>query len=89
MRYMFVTLEVSKASGWLNADAPCRVSCEAVYCWVRGNLTGVGNGGGGGAGGTAGAGAAAAPMTVTLTQREWEMAMETKRDSQLARAAMG
>ena len=26
MRYMFVTLDVSKASGWLNADAPCRES---------------------------------------------------------------
>ena len=24
MRYMFVTTEVSKLSGWLNADAPCR-----------------------------------------------------------------
>ena len=22
--FMFVTLEVSKLSGWLNADAPCR-----------------------------------------------------------------
>ena len=26
---MFVTLEVSKLSGWLNADAPCRVKREA------------------------------------------------------------
>ena len=26
MRYMLVTLEVSKASGWLNADALCRES---------------------------------------------------------------
>ena len=25
MPYMFVTLEVSKLSGWLNADASCRV----------------------------------------------------------------
>ena len=24
MAYMLVTLEVSKLSGWLNADAPCR-----------------------------------------------------------------
>ena len=27
---MFVTLEVSKLSGWLNADAPCRESNECV-----------------------------------------------------------
>ena len=26
IKRMFVTLEVSKLSGWLNADAPCRVS---------------------------------------------------------------
>ena len=26
MRYMLMTLEVSKLSGWLNADAPCRES---------------------------------------------------------------
>ena len=26
MAYMFVTLEVSKLSGWLNADASCRGS---------------------------------------------------------------
>ena len=26
MPYMAVTLEVSKLSGWLNADAPCRES---------------------------------------------------------------
>ena len=26
MRYMSVTLDVSKASGWLNADACCRES---------------------------------------------------------------
>ena len=26
MAYMFVTLEVSKLSGWLDADAPCRES---------------------------------------------------------------
>ena len=26
MPYMVVTLEVSKLSGWLNADAPCRES---------------------------------------------------------------
>ena len=26
---MFVTLDVSKLSGWLNADAPCRVKREA------------------------------------------------------------
>ena len=27
--YMLVTLDVSKVSGWLNADAPCRVQREA------------------------------------------------------------
>ena len=30
--FMFVTLDVSKLSGWLNADAPCRVerrACDA------------------------------------------------------------
>ena len=26
---MFVTLDVSRLSGWLNADAPCRVEKEA------------------------------------------------------------
>ena len=26
MAYMFVTLDVSKLSGWLNADASCRES---------------------------------------------------------------
>ena len=26
---MYVTLDVSKLSGWLNADAPCRVKKEA------------------------------------------------------------
>jgi len=32
IRSMFVTLDVSKLSGWLNADAPCRVerrACDA------------------------------------------------------------
>ena len=29
MRAMSVTLEVSKLSGWLNADAPCRVERRA------------------------------------------------------------
>ena len=29
MPLMFVTLEVSKLSGWLNADAPCRVERRA------------------------------------------------------------
>jgi hypothetical protein len=29
MAYMVVTLEVSKLSGWLNADAPCQVEREA------------------------------------------------------------
>jgi len=30
MRYMFVTLEVSKLSGWLKADANCRVEGEGM-----------------------------------------------------------
>ena len=29
MLYMFVTLDVLKLSGWLNADAPCRVERRA------------------------------------------------------------
>jgi len=29
MRYMVVTLDVSKLSGWLNADAYCRVEKRA------------------------------------------------------------
>ena len=29
MPAMFVTLDVSKLSGWLNADAPCRVERRA------------------------------------------------------------
>jgi len=29
MPYMLMTLDVSKLSGWLNADAPCRVEKEA------------------------------------------------------------
>ena len=29
MLFMSVTLDVSKLSGWLNADAPCRVEREA------------------------------------------------------------
>ncbi len=33
MRYMLVTLDVSKLSGWLNADAPCRVKRRAYYVW--------------------------------------------------------
>ena len=33
MRYMSVTLDVSKLSGWLNTDANCRVKRRA--CSVR------------------------------------------------------
>ena len=29
MSYMIMTLDVSKLSDWLNADAPCRVAKEA------------------------------------------------------------
>ena len=35
MKPMFVTLEVPKLSGWLNADAPCREPKEGVRCGVR------------------------------------------------------
>ena len=31
--YMVVTLEVSKLSGWLNADAPCRESKGGHTVW--------------------------------------------------------
>ena len=44
MRYMLVTLDVSKLSGWLNADAPCRVKRRAYYVWGEmrvGRLKGV------------------------------------------------
>ena len=34
---MFVTLEVSKLSGWLNADAPCRES-KGGHHTVRGEV---------------------------------------------------
>ena len=30
MAAMVVTLDVSKLSGWLNADAPCRVTRESI-----------------------------------------------------------
>jgi hypothetical protein len=30
MSCMVVTLDVSKLSGWLNADAPCRVERESI-----------------------------------------------------------
>ena len=30
MSYMIMTLDVSKLSGWLNADAPCRVKREST-----------------------------------------------------------
>ena len=33
MAPMFVTLEVSKLSGWLNADARCRESKEGQTVW--------------------------------------------------------
>ena len=35
MAFMAVTLEVSKFSGWLNADASCRVEKEGVRCGAR------------------------------------------------------
>eukprot|EP00964_Phaeocystis_antarctica_P011495 scaffold6358_cov55-Phaeocystis_antarctica.AAC.2 len=36
MAPMSVTLDVSKLSGWLNADAPCRVERRA--CTMRGDV---------------------------------------------------
>eukprot|EP00964_Phaeocystis_antarctica_P152409 scaffold120287_cov55-Phaeocystis_antarctica.AAC.1 len=35
MLSMFVTLDVSKLSGWLNPDAACRVERRGVQCGVR------------------------------------------------------
>eukprot|EP00964_Phaeocystis_antarctica_P060774 scaffold36266_cov50-Phaeocystis_antarctica.AAC.1 len=42
MDSMLVTLEVSKLSGWLNADAPCRESNggHTVRCGVRASRRG-------------------------------------------------
>eukprot|EP00964_Phaeocystis_antarctica_P011497 scaffold6358_cov55-Phaeocystis_antarctica.AAC.4 len=36
MAFMVVTLDVSKLSGWLNANAPCRVERRA--CTMRGEV---------------------------------------------------
>ena len=36
MPYMFVTLDVSRLSGWLNADAACRVTAELMEGDMRG-----------------------------------------------------
>ena len=40
MELMSVTLEVSKLSGWLNADAPCRESKEGHTVWGEVQSTG-------------------------------------------------
>ena len=40
MRYMVVTLEVSKLSGWLNADAYCRESNGGHTMWEEVQSTG-------------------------------------------------
>eukprot|EP00964_Phaeocystis_antarctica_P062439 scaffold37413_cov54-Phaeocystis_antarctica.AAC.2 len=32
---MYVTLDVSKLSGWLNTAAPCRVERRGVRCGAR------------------------------------------------------
>ena len=37
MPYMFVTLDVSRLSGWLNADAACRVTTELMEGDMRGS----------------------------------------------------
>ena len=47
MPYMFVTLDVSKLSGWLNADASCRVErreCGAGRGTGPGSLRALGGG---------------------------------------------
>ena len=36
IRTMFVTLDVSKRNGWLNADAPCRVETRRACAAGRG-----------------------------------------------------
>ena len=44
---MFVTLDVSKLSGWLNADAPCRVerrACDAGKRYGPGDVGALGGG---------------------------------------------
>jgi len=48
---MVVTLEVSRLSGWLNADAPCRVERRAMRCGARCAPGGGRAWGGGGASG--------------------------------------
>ena len=40
MPRIFVTLDVSKLSGWLNADAPCRVTQRHVEGGTRGDRGG-------------------------------------------------
>ena len=49
--FMSVTLEVSKLTGWLNADAPCRVEGGHVQYGTRCGQVGAGGRGGGGASG--------------------------------------
>ena len=47
---MFVTLDVSKVSGWLNANAPCRVERRAYDAWREIQAMGGGRAWGGGSG---------------------------------------
>ena len=87
MAFMLVTLEVSRLSSWLNADAPCRVERRSMRCGARCAPGGGRAWGGGGASGmhgdgpTQGLGARAraertqnmAYMLVTLDVSQLEM----------------
>ena len=54
MPTIFVTLEVSKLSGWLNATARCQVKCRAYDAGRGAEREATGRGGGSGASGVQG-----------------------------------
>ena len=56
MLVMVVTLDVSKLSGWLNADARCQVKCRAYDAGRGVEREARGRGGGSGASGARGEG---------------------------------
>ena len=56
MLFMSVTLDVSKLTGWLNADANCRVATGTATCGVRGGEARDGGGASSVQGGTNGHG---------------------------------
>jgi len=56
MPRMLVTLDVSRLSGWLNANAACRIEGRGMRCGVRCGLGGGRAWGGGGASGIHGEG---------------------------------